>query len=399
MIVPGASVRVLLAGACAAATVAVACSGDSVRLGAGPSGGRGGNPGRGAGGSNAFAGAGSGSASGGNQAAAGASGVGAAAGTGARAGNAGSCSTGDAGWCAEEITRAENWRADVLVIVDTSPSMAEEVPEVEAALNGFAERIRASQVDLRLALLAAPPRGQVSGPSICVPAPLGSGACPPQGDDTAFPSFFHHSTAALDEQTDVVAVLRSTSPEVAQFLRPDVKTALVIVSDGNGSSDLQSSYWDPQFMPTFVQTKFSALYAFTPCAGSRAEGTVYRALVRSTGGAQGDLCSEPIKSALNRVADDVVAQQICEVPLPPNSRTIDGFDVRVLFTADGAPEEVNYVGALEACDPLRGGWYDIPRNPEGHVRRLCPATCAAFRADPNSTVTTQLACDRPPIPC
>ncbi len=360
---------------------ALSCGDDSVRLGSARS------PDRGQAGNDAAAGVGGGSPDGGT-------GFGATAGDRAAAG---SCSTGDAAWCAEEQTRHGNWRADVIAIVDTSQSMAAEVVEVQAALNGFAARIQAARIDLRLALLAAPPAAGQSGPSICVPPPLGSGSCPPQGDDTIFPQLFHHPSAVLDQRSDVPAVLRFASSDLAQFLRPDVKTSMVIVSDGNDPSDLPAAFWNNQLVPTYNQTQVSAIYAFSPCISARAEGTEYRRLVLATGGAEGDLCAEPIASVLDRVAEDIVVQQICETTLPASVRLPTG--VRVVLTTNGASVELDRVSSADQCDAQRGGWYEISTYPQGRARRLCPASCEAFRSDPSGIVSTQLACDVVQPPC
>jgi hypothetical protein len=371
--------------------VAVSCGDDSVRLGTAQSGGGTGSGSSGT--SNQFAGSGGRSASDGSSSSVGGTGFAGVAGT-----SADGCTPGERGWCAEDVTRHGNWRADVIAVVDTSPSMAAEVAEVQASLNGFAERIQAAQIDLKLALIAAPPSAGATGPSICVPAPLGSGSCPPQGEDTLLPRLFHHPGAVLDERVDLVAALWLASYDLNQFLRPGVKTAVVIVSDSDGPTALPDAYGNPDFVPRFNQTQFSALYAFSSCPNARAEGSVYRDLVARTEGAQGDLCSEPISSALERVADAVIAQQMCEVSIGMNSNA-DWSNVRVFLARNATSEQVARVPSRQACDPERGGWYVTARNTESYVRHLCPATCEAFRSDPESTVRTQIACQSILPPC
>ena len=145
-----------------------------------------------------------------------------------------SCPAGLGRWCVRQTRTRADWRSDVIVIVDTSPSMAEEVPRVEAALNRFVSRT--CGIDLRVKLIAARPGPGLTSPSIRVPAPLGSGSCPPQGDDTALPRLFHDPTAVLNQERDLPSAL-GVSALYDLGLRANAKWAVVVVSDGDGPSD------------------------------------------------------------------------------------------------------------------------------------------------------------------
>jgi hypothetical protein len=102
------------------------------------------------------------------------------------------------------------------------------------------------------------------------------------------PRLCHHPSAVLDERPDVVASLWLASYLLGEFLRQGVQTTVVIVSDTDGPTALPDAYWDPDFMPGFTHTQFSALYAFWSCPSARTEGSAYRELVGRTEAAQGD---------------------------------------------------------------------------------------------------------------
>jgi hypothetical protein len=134
------------------------------------------------------------------------------------------------------------------------------------------------------------------------------------------PAFFHHATAVLSDQSDLLSVLRAHEAELTSLLRPDAKLAIVIVSDGNASQTLTESIGSPDavvFRDTMVgrNMQISALYAFTSCPTARAEGAAYRELASLAKGAHGDLCQETVAGGLTRVAADIVSQQACEFPI------------------------------------------------------------------------------------
>src|SRR5262245_47248791 len=75
-------------------------------------------------------------------------------------------------------------QADLIVVVDTSGSMTEEVNELQGSINDFVSVMQAS-ADVRVILIAADSSASLG---VCVPAPLGSGSCP---SDEALPGYRH----------------------------------------------------------------------------------------------------------------------------------------------------------------------------------------------------------------
>jgi hypothetical protein len=99
------------------------------------------------------------------------------------------------------------------------------------------------------------------------------------------------------------------------------------------------------------------------------------------------------RDALDKIR---VAQLPCEFAVPQPSRgAIDFAKVNVRFTAGGAPQEtLPYVGSVDRCDPMRGGWYyDVPPEQATPGRVLiCPASCTRFTGDPAGRVSLAYGC-------
>jgi hypothetical protein len=197
---------------------------------------------------------------------------------------------------------------DVIVVVDTSGSMDEEVTQVQAGLNSFATSLRAKGYDLHLILIA--------DASICVPAPFGSGNCPA---DENLPGYRHVvQSVGSNDSLDRVLV---SYPQYSASLRPGSRRVFLEVSDDD--SDLSANNFTSQLIATdagFAQFQFHAIVASTepvflppgnvcnpgglnPLAA--AEGVVYKQLVAQTEGAFYDLCLQDFTPAWDRIADAI----------------------------------------------------------------------------------------------
>ncbi len=92
------------------------------------------------------------------------------------------------------------------------------------------------------------------------------------------------------------------------------------------------------------------------------------------------------------------AKLACEYQLPPApmGENLDFDKVNVLHTPEGRvdPEVVLYVGSVDKCDPVTGGWYyDIDPQMGGAPTKIlmCPQTCEAFGL--GGQVEIQLGCE------
>jgi hypothetical protein len=182
--------------------------------------------------------------------------------------------------------------ADVLVVVDSSGSMDEEVAAVQASLNDFAAGIQNAAVDLHLILI---------GTEICIPAPLGSGMCP---DDETLPLFRHVQETI--SSNDALSKIISTYSQWSGSLRNHARTFLIVVSDDD--SDMSAATFQTQFIalnPTFSNYVFHGMVQGAPACGG-VTGEVYLDLIAMTDGLLSNLCVEPIDMGLIRIADAII---------------------------------------------------------------------------------------------
>ncbi|MEJ7735487.1 MAG: hypothetical protein WKG00_40660 [Polyangiaceae bacterium] len=303
--------------------------------------------------------------------------------------------------------------ADIIIAVDTSGSMDEESAEVQANLNQFATIITNSGIDVHVILIA--------DGSVCIPAPLGAGACngPP---DENLPGYRHVQQTV--NSNDGLQVILDTYPQWSASLRPDATRTVAIVSDDN--SDLSASDFVSQLValdPTFQGFKFDAIVAsaepfdcfascFAACAScanpccdkaalcvpiSAAKGTVYESLVSQTMGVIGDLCEQNFDPVFQSMATGIISgsQVSCALDIPkPDGGMLDPGKVNVKYTpgGNGNPSSIgNVPGGAAACDAQGGWYYDDPVNPTQII--LCPATCTVVQSDPDAKVEVLFGCE------
>jgi hypothetical protein len=200
---------------------------------------------------------------------------------------------------------------DIVIAVDSSPSMGGEIAQLQSNFNTFATSLAAGGVDARFILLAA------SG-SVCIPAPVGSGSCPA---DTKAPGYQHvnvtiGSTNALSR---IIANYATWSP----FLRPGARRAFMVVTDDNSASSAAS--FDAQLLAldaSFAGYRFYGFVGTAACPGGSidAVGAVYLALAQQTGGDTFPVCgadwSADVVQLAAAVSADTVPPPSAQVPLP-----------------------------------------------------------------------------------
>lgn len=307
--------------------------------------------------------------------------------------------------------------ADIIIAVDTSGSMDEESAEVQANLNNFASIILNSGIDVHVILIA--------DSSVCIPAPLGSGAC--NGADEKLPQYRHVPQGVAS--TNALQLFLSTYPEWKSSLRPNATKTFAVVSDDE--SDLSAADFTNQLLaldpPTFQGFKFDAIVAndapfcfgFGSCpAGSSQcctldngicmplsadEGKVYKALVQQTGGVFGDLCAQNFDPVFQDMATGVVkdSKLSCDYAIPPvpAGETFDPGKVNVKYTpgGGGAPEPIYNVPKGAADCGMKGGWYyDDPANPTKIL--MCPSTCTILQGDTQGKVDILFGCATEIVP-
>ena len=192
-----------------------------------------------------------------------------------------------------------NPQADVIIAVDTSGSMVGDLPAIEASLNNFAAIIQSMSVDLHIILISEP---GVATFGVCIPAPLGSGACP--GDEKL--PVFRHVTQVISSN-DALSKILATQPQWASSLRSTARKFIIVASDGESAMTANAFHASILGQPGFSNYVFHGLVEGNPaCGGSF--GFQYLQLIQITGGLQSNPCTEAIGTGLARIAEAIADQ-------------------------------------------------------------------------------------------
>jgi hypothetical protein len=290
--------------------------------------------------------------------------------------------SGDAS-CAEDTYEKPGLPVDIVIAVDTSPSMAEEVAALESRLGRLRDLLAQSQITPHIILLAASSDGTT--PGLCVPQPTGSGLCSPQGADSRVPEFFHHPRAVA---RNALEVLYDEYPTYAPYLRSDSHKTFMVVSDADAAGDRYRSAdafiadfdaLDPSLLRDW---RMVSIHAGSLCPSAISIGHVYADIVGRRGYFTGDLCSsdwDSLLPAFARLAKPAATDVICSFVFPGTppveSRATDPTRMSLrLETLDGASEILPYVITETFCDATTGGWYTDPQR-DPFLMFTCPATC------------------------
>ncbi len=168
-------------------------------------------------------------------------------------------------------------QADIIVALDTSGSMQNEMNQFIGSLNSLINGIQQSGVDVHLILIA--------GYSACVPPPLGSGNCP----DENLP-LYRHVVDSVDNNNALAKIIERF-PQYSGSLRAGAKKFVTVISDDE--SDMSTSTFHLQFLALDADLSgyvFNAIVAGPLSSCGAAFGRRYYDLAAMTGGIRGDLC-------------------------------------------------------------------------------------------------------------
>lgn len=339
---------------------------------------------------------------------------------------------------------------DVIVVIDNSGSMTQEIEGVQQNINqSFASILENSGLDYRVIMLTR--HGSASSTqSVCIEAPLSgipAGGCtpPPAKPVDNPPRFFHYSTEIASRNSWCKILATFDQPDEFNFaptgwqewLRPDsFKTFVEITDDGVGCSYNGKTYQDgntvaggtaaaPQFdadlmalSPAMFGDAMHRNYAYysivalaynTPadkpygpmdpviaaeCPTAAHPGTGHQALSVLTGALRFPICDTTSYDAVfQAIAQGVIAgaKVACDFAVPdaPPGKTIDLQTVEVLYTPGdmGAPTTFVQVADEASCKP--GAFYIDG----GTTIRLCPDACALVQKDDKAKIDVLFGCD------
>ncbi len=336
---------------------------------------------------------------------------------------------------------------DIILVIDTSSSMSEEIAAVEANLNSnLAIQLDASGIDYRIILLADHGNPDVQGKfGICINAPLSGHDCATlNGDDLPVdgPRLKHYpiyvgSNDAYDriltdfDLTDSGArynvppeggFVPSLTEGYGVFLREDAIKVFLLITDDNtdGAITGLSADFDDAILamsPAQFGTAANRNYFFHTISGlvgkdadssipwlptdgiingecvggSVNPGTEYQESSRLTGGLRFPLCAnENFDAVFQAMAVNVTEGALLECSYQleqPDSGDLDLGRVVAYFTAGGSTmkQTLERVDNQAACIDL--GYYVT-----SGVVNLCPATCTLVTADTSGQLDFHVAC-------
>ncbi len=339
---------------------------------------------------------------------------------------------------------------DVIIVIDNSGSMTEEIQAVQNDINAnFANILDGAGVDYRVILVAS--HGKLSDQSVCIEAPLSGipmGGCanpPPQPANTD--KFFHYSReiASKDAWCRILRTVDGAEDDEfglavdgwQQWLRPGSFKTFIELSDDRAQCTVNNAaYTDTNTLAgsTAAANKFdAALRALYPqhfgsspntrnylwhsivglayndppdqpyqpkdpfvtgkCPQGENPGYGYQALSILTGGTRFPLCNTASYNAVfQTIADSVIASAklTCEfdVPPPPEGKTLDEESVTVTFTPMGMGLPVDFTKVDGPADCNAGSFYLA-----NELVILCPAACDSIQGDQDATVAVKFTCE------
>jgi hypothetical protein len=331
---------------------------------------------------------------------------------------------------------------DIILMLDNSGSMADELEAVEANLNvNFASILASSGVDYRVILLSRHRREgrdveEEASTSVCVTTPLSALAdCTSAPEPVFSDRFFQYSTKV--ESTDSFDImLDSYLPPFddedqfdlapsgwSAWLRPGAKKVFLELTDDNEdmpAADMlrQLTSMAPEHFgsdpanPNFVfhsiigiAEKNPPTDAYLPsepiqtgvCTGNSNAvdnaGATYQELSRLTGGLRFPLCEfDAFDVVFRTIAQDVVLTSniACDfaIPPPPQGETLDLANVAIQYAPGDGSAAVQFGQAptLDACQP--NAFYVA-----NDRLNLCPDACSNIRRDPRANLAVLFTCE------
>jgi hypothetical protein len=353
-------------------------------------------------------------------------------------GGGGSGASGGVASCATQQKTADVERqpVDIIVVIDNSGSMQDEIDAVEQNINvNFTNILQQSGIDYRVILLS---RHEKKGrqTSICVTAPLsGNAACPPTPDLPAFTERFYQYSLKVDSLNSLVLIL-STLDGMAEdefdlapmgwgaWLRPEASKVFLEITDDN-STEMSAADFEAQLFAK--STAFGSVnarrYRFhsiigigekatvtepwlptepmqtSLCTGNgntiENHGPVYQELSIATGGLRFPLCQfTAFDRVFDTIAKDVASHAAItcniDIPQPPSNEELDLSKVAVsLDPGDGSgPKTFGQAKTAAECVP-DAFYIDAAKN----QIVLCDETCAAAQLGKNPKLDVLFTCE------
>jgi hypothetical protein len=333
---------------------------------------------------------------------------------------------------------------DIILLLDNSGSMSDELEAVEANINrNFAEILASSGVDYRMILISRhreEPRDESdeASTSICVQSPLSALDDCSEAEAPVFSERFFQYSTKLESSDSFDVLLDTYAPPFessgreekfdqaplgwSEWLRPGTKKVFLEMTDDDEDMPIESfveqllaeapeHFGSDPAHPSFVfhsiigiEEKADPTQPYLSsepvreqtCTGNDNEvqnaGESYQELSRMTGGLRFPLCQFGAYDVVfQTIAEDVVQRRgiACdfEIPPPPPGLELDLEKVAIEYDgSDGLSVQLGQAPTPEACQPS-AFYIDA-----GRVN-LCPDACSAISNDPAARVSVLFTCE------
>jgi hypothetical protein len=308
--------------------------------------------------------------------------------------------------------------ADVIFVIDNTPSMGDEIEDVRANMNAFSQMVIDDGLDLHIVLISCQHDdcgAHEDWHGICIDAPVGAvDGCIEGGPyaDSNEPNYLHVSEPV--PSTKGLFTVIDTYDRWSSMIRDDSSKHIIVVSDDNDEYSAQQFIDELTALDSrFVGFQAHGIYSFLskedacaisdtePCcafSSPEGEGSVYRDLVDLTGGLSGDMCLQnfqPVFAELGgAVVDSAVLSCNWGIPDPPEGEELDYTKINVEFIS--SQTESYFIGRVDTvadCANVSQGWYyDDNVNPS--IVYLCPTSCDWIQGDEGSQITVHFGCEQ-----
>lgn len=289
---------------------------------------------------------------------------------------------------------------DLIVVVDQSGSMSDEIASVKSNINNLSTILSKVGIDYRVVMIGTVGNGTYD---LCVPPPLGGPGCASNGS-------IYRTVDRNVQSNDALSIILETIDKTSgpmlwrDFLRPDAQKIFIPVTDDN--STLGAVQFDAQIIgkgPFGNDAKRN--YVFYPIAGANAfpaetkctsavnNGSVYLELAKMTGGKWFPVCdTSSFASVFSEIGKSVAASVACElsIPTPANGDEIDPTRVNVKLTGpDGKTTTEVLQDTSAGCDAGANGWQ---YSADGTKVLLCGDACNSVREETGTKVDIEFGC-------
>lgn len=346
--------------------------------------------------------------------------------------------------CAVTRTGAEIVKVpvDIILVIDNSGSMEDEIVGVQKNINdNFASILASAAVDYQVLVISS--HGSASQDrAICIESPLsGAASCHPPPATPAPTERFKHYDLGIDSNDSFHKLLGSFQGPVAEledrshsapngwssWLRPEARKVFIEVTDDDpegmtglefdgrllalsadqfGTSSKRKYLWHSI---VGIVEKPARTAAWLPdealqramCGGSLGgkdslvvtPGLPYQELSKLTGGLRFPICEWASYDAVfQSIAGDVISRTelACDfaIPVPPEGKALDLDKVAVAYTPGNGDAPQTYAQAQNQAHCVPGAFYI-----QADRIFLCPEACNTVKADATAMVDVLYTCE------